>query len=224
MKQGQEIYTSVRSLTYRYLVAFSTSLVNSERLLKRLSLHTSEIRTSQPKIKKLIELFALLDGTPGWGKDPGLSISVWASVPGRKQVTYSITRGSGALRTTCKETGRSHSGSASHPPGGWLAGLPNPLISCQNTAGLKLSFFNFKLLVSHQKLSFLLFLELLYGHSWALKDATGINPFSYGQQLWKNFSRSALKIEDILWRDLNHYLSNHYCTTAIFNRCATKNF
>lgn len=46
---------------------------------------------------------------PGLGKDPGLSISAWAIVTGRQQITYSITRGSGALRTTCKETGRSYS-------------------------------------------------------------------------------------------------------------------
>lgn len=44
-----------------YLVAFSTSSVNSERLLKRPSLKTSEIGISQPKIKTLSRL-SLPDG------------------------------------------------------------------------------------------------------------------------------------------------------------------
>lgn len=109
-RQGQEIYTSVRSLTHRYLVAFSTSSVHSERLLKRLGLNTSEIRRSQTKIKELIELLSVLDGKTRARESSGLSMSVQAWAPGRQKGTYSITRGSGALRAACKETGRPYSG------------------------------------------------------------------------------------------------------------------
>lgn len=62
VKQGQEIYSRLKSLTSRYRVAFSTASANSERLLKRPSLKTSEIGISQPKIKTLIGLLSLPDG------------------------------------------------------------------------------------------------------------------------------------------------------------------
>ena len=97
-----------RSLMYRYLVAFSTPSANSERLLKRPSLKTSEIGISQPKIKTLIGALSLADGKTRVRERLRLSIPLRATATGRQPITYSITRGSGALRTTCEQTGRSY--------------------------------------------------------------------------------------------------------------------
>lgn len=47
-------------------------------------------------------------------------ISLWATITGRQQITYSITCGSGALRTTCKEIGRSYFWNVLNPHRYWL--------------------------------------------------------------------------------------------------------